>query len=53
MARNRFGKGKAKAAAEKKTQLKDTIRRVPVAKPRARPKGSKNKTEVPAAIAIA
>jgi hypothetical protein len=42
MAEASFGKGKPKV---KKTQLKDTIRRMPVKepKPKGRPKGSKNK----------
>jgi len=52
MAEQRFGKGKAKAKATVKKQLKDTIRRVPVAKAKGRPRGRRMESAA-AAVAAA
>jgi hypothetical protein len=55
MAQEKFGKGRAKAKAAVKKQLKDTIRRVPVkdAKRAGRVKGSRRKESAVAAVAAA
>jgi hypothetical protein len=53
MATERFGKGRAKAKVAVKKQLKDTIRRVPVTKPKGRPRGKNKKAEESAVAAVA
>ena len=52
IAQERFGKGKPKAKAGVKKQLKDTIRRVPVAKAKGRPRGRRMESSA-AAVAAA
>jgi hypothetical protein len=53
MATERFGKGRAKAKAAVKKQLKDTIRRMPVAKPKGRGRSKRAEESAAAAIAVA
>jgi hypothetical protein len=55
MAQEKFGRPKAKATLVKKTQLKDTIRRVPVkdAKRAGRVKGSRRNERAVAAVVAA